>query len=65
MTDCHGVECPECGHFYKRHSNVYGKRCKCGHFIQPDAKPEIIKKHDEELKKYQAELRNIMRRKLG
>ena len=60
-----GVECPACGSFYEGHTNVYGKRCKCGYLIKPACDPEIIKEYKNRLKKYQSELRNVIRRKLG
>lgn len=41
-----GFTCPDCGHFYKGHTNVFGKVCiHCGARIPPPVDPKMVERN--------------------
>jgi predicted nucleic acid-binding Zn-ribbon protein len=59
-----GVECPECGHVYRDHSNIWGKTCyRCGTVISPKKMPKMVEENAKRAALWKEQVRESMRRR--
>jgi len=58
------IICPNCGHVYKKHSNIYGKTCSyCFFNIEAELEVEVVKKNKEKKQNLVKKAKKAVRKK--